>query len=792
MKLIQNRSGMGFFILIALAAIFGILIVMMFSVQSNQVLWLSKNEKDFFSNTVAEAALNIALGELEINPCFRTAWHVRTGTGGKLTWESPVKSYKPSFENCEDLSLAGVNEGVYSGSTRNGMFKFKLAPFFGAKENKNTKSLKEASMFVRCEIVACVGTHGSEKEDSYRRITAILEKRCPIYEYLLFDGELLDLGYGPYDTPNIFRGGRLYGYQWITFNTSGSGDQGSDLKEIEKIETPGMIRALKDTKVDFLGKVCTTFGASNDSGKPGKLQSLQGFALDEFAGGRAYKVHDLSSKTYLEKAKYLSKFKKGGFIVEEDSFPKSNWKNPYDTDTTFYDIDFGEPNYRDVASHSTSPDDEGDDSSASSDDDDNENSAGKLDSDPPKNGDDGGRESPLTKVRGKKVLIYSKFPLRIWGCPDRTTTIFCEKDIVIAGDFNQTPTTIQDYPDANFIDYKTPIKNGRQTNSRVFNKVGALLISQGRIIIDHSRPTLFAKNEMKPYFLYLLGMTLGPNESGEKYLLEQVCPADPANLKEINGGGQSDPSGNSPTFKVIDWMLRYSNTISTGPLFLEQIASISNFFTPSTDGSPRFGIQNSEERQKIIDLFVGDCKKGGILKVADLNEIFENAWKVAVDEEEKSPKQGCGAMGLMNGLFDLALKTAKSGKFTIGIHPPEITINASLVSSTRRSSAWKIGSTGPKVFDEVGNVESTNPAMIEYLKTPRFVIQRVFGSEIRLGTAEPTYFLSGVSSGRAILRRRIWDKSLAGGDYQPPALFYTHDIMSMRDDLITKKDFDSF
>ena len=81
---------------------------------------------------------------------------------------------------------------------------------------------------------------------------------------------------------------------------------------------------------------------------------------------------------------------------------------------------------------------------------------------------------------------------------------------------------------------------------------------------------------------------------------------------------------------------------------------------------------------------------------------------------------------------------------------------------------------------------------MEYLPKPRSVIQRVFGSEVRLANAEPTYFIDGTCAGPGVLRRRVWDKSLAYGDYQPTALPWSHTILTYRDDTINKKDYDDF
>ena len=59
------------------------------------------------------------------------------------------------------------------------------------------------------------------------------------------------------------------------------------------------------------------------------------------------------------------------------------------------------------------------------------------------------------------------------------------------------------------------------------------------------------------------------------------------------------------------------------------------------------------------------------------------AWKQAMLEEETGPMPNCGAMGIMRHLFEEAKKDPNDA-----IYMPEITVNASLVSSDWRSSRW--------------------------------------------------------------------------------------------------------
>ncbi|MBF0501223.1 MAG: hypothetical protein HQM09_13880 [Candidatus Riflebacteria bacterium] len=784
-----GRRGFAYIVVMVFAAIMFIFLAMMSHVRSEAVNLLSKAQKDLMSNTVAEAGLNIALAEINLDPSFRTHWYYSTSS----KWKEPVKKRASAIGNVSgvDLTLNGISNGAYSGETAQGEFKFRIAPVYDAKDNKSTTTLKESDMYVRAEVVAHIGDGKKSEEASYRRITAFIERRCPVCENLLFDGEILDIGMGPYpDVRNQLISGRIYGYQWIMFTSPGGTDLGSYLTKMEKIETPGMIQALKNTQIDFPDNTSVTLPTSADSG----ALSKNGYLLDGAHGAHPIKMTHLPKDSLYAKAKRRKN--SGGFIIEKGTFPASKYKNPYDTSAEYVDIDFGEPHLRPDAVPDP-PDSGSDTGNGSVDDQDDKDEGNAKNSDPPPGSDDGGVGSPIAKLRGRKLLIYSKVPLRIWGCPDRTTTIFSEKDIVIAGDFNQNPAMPQDYKDSFFQDYATPVKNGKD-----FHKVGALVMSMGRILIDISRPTLFLKNEMRPYFLYLLGMSLGPSDESLKDLPKQVCKLDPnpKNIGSLVGCGQPGADG-KPTSNYYSIYSIYSlvkNGIATGPVFFTKIADFNKFLTSATedDKSPHFGIRDQAARDKLCQMLIDACKDDGVLTNVDLNGIFEEAWKTAMKEEEEDPDPKLGAMGLVNGLFERARLAAGSGNKarTEGIYPPEITINAGLISSTRRASSWSTGNAFPKVLDEIGNVSVAAPVkMVEYIRRPQYIIQRVYGSEIRLASEEPAYFINGTNTCDTVLRRRYWDKTLLfGNEYQPTGLPYFHGILTFRDDAISKKEFDDF
>ncbi|MBR4329368.1 MAG: hypothetical protein IKP71_05900, partial [Candidatus Riflebacteria bacterium] len=330
----------------------------------------------------------------------------------------------------------------------------------------------------------------------------------------------------------------------------------------------------------------------------------------------------------------------------------------------------------------------------------------------------------------------------------------------------------------NYQEYKKVLRNGKNNN-----KVGAMIMSEGRIFIDMSSPSKFVKNEVKPYFLYCLGMSMHPSSLEiEEDLKRTVCPPEPRDRGSIQGVNTNMGSGIAEArFGTMAYLYNYPE-INSGGSYDANIEDLRNFFMPGgTALDPRFGIKDSRVRDDIIEYIKQAVRAGGDLTREEQDRIFEMAWKQSLIEEEKDYDTGCGASGLISGLFTEAVKKESDGLFI-----PEITINATLISSTRRASKWHIGNSNSKVNDEIGKPE-------EYLKKPGYIIQRVYGGDIRIGRAKPEYFVSGSHSGGNILRRRIWDNTnLTNRDFKPLEAPAVHNILTFTDEQISEKEYNNF
>lgn len=773
---ISKRKASAYLVIIVFATVLAILATMLVKMQRGYHALLSKTVRDYLAQITAETALNYIIAELNFDQGFRTSRYCRK-IGNRFEWKTPLTKRSSNYDSIEDIKIYGVSNGVYSGKTGWGQFKAKVAPCYGAKENSITPALREKEIFFYVEIVSKVGDEKSADSTSYRRVKAFLERRSPITEHTVYDGEVLDFGsYGPYlKFPNKFKGGRYYGQNYILFNKISNDDLSSEFLEIEKLETPGFIRSLKPTKINCINKKSILLDSSNDSLNPIKFQTCDGILLDGNHEARNIKFVSLPLQRLYEKA--LKPRKYGSLIIDKNTLPVSKYKNPYDPKTEYYDLDFGE-----YKCGEDETDDLEDDMASESEIDDDSDEDNTL---PPADTDDPG---PLSKVKGKKVLIYSKVPLRIWGCPDRSITIVCEKDVVICGDFNQNPNTPQDYPDDSYYDYNTKLKNGKN-----YHKVGALIMTNGRIFIDISYPSLFLANEAKPVFLYYLAKALHPSTPEiEKETKIALCPLDPRQRRDLVGLGPPDANGiPTPRYGTIAWL--YNNPyIDAGPVYEVNISDLVDFFTPSPDTTkPRFGIRDSLVRNQIIDLIKQSCRNDGVLSVLEMEKIWDLAIKQAKKEELQEPDMKCGVMSLAQYIYKEAIQDLKDGIFL-----PEITINAYLVSSVRRSATFAVGNAGPKVLEEVGNaVNCENVKIYNYLKPPAIIIQRVYGSEIRLASSEPSYFVDGKFSPppTTFIRRRILDiKTPKSSKFKPPEIPYVTNILTYTEESINAIEYQNF
>ncbi|NLM17405.1 MAG: hypothetical protein GX221_06780 [Candidatus Riflebacteria bacterium] len=743
-NLLNSKRGYGIIIVILFMTVMFVLFAVYFKMQSAHSFLYSKHVRRSVASNLAEGVLNCIIAELDANRTFATHWNY--DAKDTYTFKSPVKSRETSLGPIPNFKIGGVKNGIYYGSSDYGTFKAKFAPCFGGFENPKTKTLSESSMYTKAEIAVKTEAGKTSKDEPVCiKLSAILERRFPSAEHALYDGEVLDIGaLGPYNSsPNEIRRARLYGHHSIFFTSKGAGDHGTELFEIEKIETPGMIRVTSDTDVKFSDNTSTVLCPENDSLNITAFNSFEGYLIDGTHGAHSIKLNRIPKERLLN---YVQTYKKSsGVYIDSSTLPESEYRNPYDPQTKYYDLDFGE--YRLTS--------EGE----------------KLGSDDPK---------CIKEKNGEKIVVYSKVPLRIWGSPDKSITIYSEKDIVIAGDYNQKHSTRQVYKDNRYLDYATRIYNGKYNH-----KVGSLIMTEGRIIIDYSDPSLFAKNEIKPYFLWKLAESMNPYSqkiAGE--IKTALAPPDPSERTAIFGVEENiDATGKLiPRLGTIAFLYNFPE-VDEGGSYNANMEDLIAFFTPGTPKSI-FPIKNTQGREELIEIIKDACRTNGDLTLAEQDEIFNFAWQKALEDRKEAPDEKCAIMEIIPHLFKDAAKDHRDGLFI-----PEMTINSFLISSEKRSSIWRQGNNSNKAMDEIGNVGDK-----KYIKPPGFIILRIYGGYARIGRKEPSYFISGEHTTKTgVLRRIVWDNTnLTNQDYRPLEQPVTHNVLTISETLITEKEYEEF
>ena len=254
----NTKKGSGYLVVLFLAMLLLILFSIFGRVRSGHHQLQSKDVRRFIASNLGESALNCIIAELNANRAFNTHLHYYPYQMNKKGWYKPIKKRDSLLGKIDNMTINGVRDGIYSGFTDYGEFKAKFAMNYGSRENSSTKALRESEMYTRVEIVVKIKSGWGIKEETYRKITALLERRYPATEHLLFDGEMLDLGgLGPYlERENQLKRSRIYGYHWITFNSGGGACKGTEIIEGGRLRCHTRSVFLSVTKSAVVSKIC--------------------------------------------------------------------------------------------------------------------------------------------------------------------------------------------------------------------------------------------------------------------------------------------------------------------------------------------------------------------------------------------------------------------------------------------------------------------------------------------------------------------------------------------------------
>ncbi|MBF0408796.1 MAG: hypothetical protein HQM10_15725 [Candidatus Riflebacteria bacterium] len=747
-KVHKNAEGQAMVAILMICMVLGILLGAVFTFQRGQVHLLSKGAKDYLAICAAEAGISCILAEMKANPDFVTHG---SADAPEKDWSRPSGHSKYFIRSTSGLELDLPSRGAYTG--RITLERTRIVAEFKtrvrrvtAKDNPLTKTIDESEKYYLFESIGKLG-------ENCRKVSGIIEKFKP-GSYILYDGQVLDTGgQGPYPKKSgILRQGRIYGHEMIMITKRGPFDSGTEFCDMEKISTPGAIRSTYDANIRFRngkdGKIQAGFSLAmkdfNTFPEKSGEKVLGHFVLDGQRGGKSEKLPPINPLIYKESRNPAPIFLDSASQFE--GFEKSLWKNPAKPTEEVYDLNFG------------------------------------------------WEFSP----KKEKALFYSKVPIRIWGCPKyNAITIFCEKDVYIAGDFNANPASPQNYPDAHYIEYVDRTINGK-------DKVGAMVISLGRIWFDYSNPMLFLRNE----FHTLLDYEIAHRFQGYSTDTQELAPSGihaPANpiaddnkpsdgilTKKVDellirrhvypfkSSADSDPrlpltafafpgiaamqaipkSPNVAT-AVAGTAIKVLANLSLNPIFRE----IREYFTLSKDPDEyknRFGIANLDDGLPLEKLALAATVGVVPVQVRDsvINDLLD---EVTREIAENEPNPALGPWNAVDRLFKLAHFNKKSG-----FRLPEMTVNALLIDSAQLNAKWEEKDGGIKVENEIGNIQSSEARCFQYINSNARIPLRHQGGKIHLRTLPVKEFLDGkLRNDQFLVRRNIWDETCVSekGEY---------------------------
>lgn len=744
----RRRRGQAIIVILMICLVLGILAGAVINFQRAQVSLLSKSARDFVALNVAEAGLHCVLAEMKADYQFVTHGNPYIPAEG---WPSASEN-RYNFLKSHDLLKLDKNErGTYSGSIElpemgvKGYFRTRVK-LIKSQISAESKTVDESHRFFLLESIGKV-------EDTYRKISTVVEKIVP-GNFLFYDGQILDLGgYGPFRVINgEFKTGRLYGHEMIAFSRRGTFDRGAELLEMEKISTPGFIRADDSVQVEFFNGRRGTIKPSNDSTDPDKFETFgqvedgmvnDALMLDGYHGGRSQMLPPLNPAYYKNARRPSPQFLRPGCGFK--NFEESKWRNPTKPTEIVYDLFFGWEY---------------------------------------KNLDD-------------KVLLYSEVPLRIWGCPPwKALTIFCEKDVYIAGDFNAHPGNPQNYT-MGFKDYTKEPRNGTDKN-------GVMVLSMGRIWFDYSNPMQFLRNEMKTLIDYDLAMALGGEELNPVVLGSIVFPP------RLSNDSDKRAPMTALHFPVINALFSMPKqppeivpVTLAGIAMHPQLKKLRDYLKPGEGGesggeagggpsdpkSVHFPIKSAFKRTMVYESVGARAYSTGTLLAGGRDKIIDDILDQAEKEmREEDPDQTLGPWNIADRMFKMAMKYPRTS-----FRMPEMTVNALLIDSAELNARWNMGNSATKVRNELGNITCPHMRSFPFMdKNSRFILRHM-GPMIHLRNRPAKPFLDGTHrNDQPVVRRNVFDTTFVrgGGDYHPPYPLAGFSVISWTDNAASSEEFD--
>lgn len=729
---------------------------------------------------IAEAGLELAIAELLQNSNFAT--HITTK---EFDWkDSLTRAHALENISSHNLKITQANKGVYSGKLGDGEFKVKLGciPY---KNDDKTETIDESRSFIRIEALG-------RYENTIRRVEAVVNRRFPAREFLMYDGGFLSLVYGKpkLSNANVFSTGHLYGHKGIEIGrillTNHSPVTPGTTQELENmnaiISGDGGIFIYSPIKAEFCAKmgtakkntvipVNTVFPINGTYDNPGDKsfgaypKELKGdpppidATLKPWIKDKSDGLSITPRPPAFNQLKTDAKTSKGLFFAQTDNSGlskrykmPSGWTANNASHLDAVILDFGSNI----------------------------------------------RESKVTLPSGFNGIIYSEKDVVIKGNPPTDIQIVSDKNVFVAGDFNQSgdPNSFeefyglpQDYKSGGSAmsegDYATHIKaklKDDATTSAYKNHVAAKVIAKQRIVYDYRSPVDAFENELFPFMKY---------ELAKRIANDSVATA---NCLKKNRGGIIDAGTDQAAFEaaIDDYFTKFP---------IEKVSD--DIISTPTENTLKDELKNQYS------------SKSGKFNFDDFNAVSKKIWAGYTKNYESNDQSERGALsnssknknfgvyrllvGLRNKLgvppgqsednFVPNQVTDEQGDF---LHYPEMTTNGMFISCGKLNNTFYAGPDYTKLYNEIGLSDNCISADIglRHSETTGF-IHRVFGSESNLRLF-PVHRLSK-SFYVPPTRRKVYDESLPmlgmeNSKYEQAAYV----ILSWKDTASNVEEYDQF
>ena len=771
MKYINNKKGSAVITAIGLAIVLLLVIAGVHTFTSYRTQTVVQESRKIKAFGFAEAGLELALAELYKDAKFET--HEIKIADKELEWGNS-KDRKNYLDGNSDhsFSIKNGSNGTVSGTLGDGEFKVRVGniPY---EDDESTKTIDESKAYVKIESLGIY-------QNTVRKIIAVVNRRYPTREFLMYDGGVLSLIYGQTNSnnKNVFATGHLYGHEGV--------ELGRILMSKHSGASPGTQQELNDISAILSGAGGIFFYSPTKA----TFKNRSGSDLNtEIAANAQYPNSGTYSSPEAEKYGEMCQELRGTTPTIPDEL--GTWVKDKNSGISIPPVSPSFERYKKNAKERGKFYSAGDNSSDSCKY--HIHSSWTADG---KNSLDVVYLDFGSNIREAKVqvpengIIYSEKDVVIKGNPNKDLTIVSEKNVFVAGDFNQAgnPNDIShrygfpqdydsnsnalkanDYCQASRDLFKEDVK---ADNGQFKYHVTATVIGKERVVYDHRSPVDCCENEIVPYLKYELAKEIG---------------------SETGVNAESCLSPNS----VQGLTVKASDTVEG---FCNSIASFTENFNIGENNS------KAEELKEKLKTHYQNCN--GNFDYDALDKLTMEVWQAYVDDFNSDVKGKPSASGMneAQGVYQLLyglrnkmgadkIKAANddSVKDEAGdyLFYPEVTTNAMFVSCGILGNETYAGPDVKRYYDEIGYSSLTRDYILHWYDMTG-LIHRVLGSETNLRLYDIHKLDESKNNYIPPTRRKIYDDTLpmtAGNSNLEITGFV---VLSWQEFSATKEDFDNF